>query len=179
MVSESKLHLFKAISSVAHSGRQLFPSSWFRPFPLFSGFCFIGILISNVVQAGALVLNSDTEEATAGYFQLSWSWDGAAEDVNYQLYERRVDQDPASGSSRIKIYQGRDMASAMSGKPDGRYEYQVMATSKTSSDAVNSNIVTVSVAHHSLFDAFLILAIGAMIFLAIVIAIFRGAQKTD
>ena len=71
------------------------------------------------------------------------------------------------------------MASAMSGKSDGRYEYQVRASSNTFTSPVNSNVVTVKVKHHSLADAFLILSIGALIFIAILVAIFRGAQQTD
>jgi hypothetical protein len=178
MLSESILDLLLATKRVAHPGRQLFPPFRFSQIPLFSCLSLLAWLISGSVHAEALQLSSSTDNASAGYFQLSWSWPAAPADVTYQLVERQLDQS-GTVTTFNTIYQGYDLASVISGKPDGRYEYRVTAGSPTLADTVISNRVTVNVKHHSLGNAFAVLSLGVLIFLAIVISIYRGARNKD
>ena len=178
MLSETKLDLSQATSSVAHPGRQLFPHIWFSPFPLCTCLVLFALLLTGNVAAESLVLETSANKATAGYFQLSWRWPNAPAGVIYQLKEKRL-ADDVSNSASVVIYQGEDIASIISGKPDGRYEYQVVAHSGDHANNTSSNTIIVAVAHHSLTDAFIILSIGVAIFIAILIAILRGSYQTD
>ena len=178
MLSERLLHLTQATNHVAQTGRQLFPSFRFSHIPLFSCFALIIWLASGSVQAESLQLTSSTDNATAGYFQLSWSWSTAPTDVVYELSERHTDTASAKASFKT-IYQGSDMASVISGKSDGHYEYRVMASSPALAETVTSNLIRVDVKHHSLRNAFAVLSLGVVIFLAIVITIYRGTKKSD
>jgi len=178
MLSESILDLSLTTKRVAHPGRQLFPPFRFSQIPLFSCLSLLAWLISGSVHAEALQLTSSTDSASAGYFQLSWSWPTAPADVTYRLSERQLDQ-PGAVTTFNNIYQGRDMASVISGKSDGRYEYRVIAGSPILADTVISNRVSVNVKHHSLGNAFAVLLLGVVIFLAIVISIYRGAKNKD
>ena len=159
-------------------GRRLFPPFRFRLFPLFQCFILLAFLVSSHTRADSLNLTTSTDIATAGFFQLDWSWSSAPENVSYQLAERPLALN-GSPTSFKTIYQGQDLASVISGKPDGRYEYKVTANSPSLSAPVTSNLVNVSVKHHSLVNAFAVLLVGVVIFLAIVIAIFRGAKTSD
>ena len=179
MLSESILELALATNSVARLGRQLFPHFGFSHLPLL--ICFILLVLANgSTQAASLQLTSSADKATAGYFQLTWSWPSAPADAIYALGERQVDGSDASTSFKT-IYQGIDLASVISGKANGRYEYRVKAMSKsnTSPESATSNIVSVTVEHHSLANAFGVLSLGVLIFLAIVITIFRGTKQAD
>jgi hypothetical protein len=76
------------------------------------------------------------------------------------------------------LYEGKDMASVLSGKPNGTYQYRVNASSESLNHEIQSNMVTVVVKHHSLAEAFFVFSIGVLIFLAILIVIFRGMRQT-
>lgn len=115
----------------------------------------------------ALQLNSDTQVATAGYFQLSWS--GKA-DV-YQLVESTT----ADFKSSKMIYQGKDLARVMSGKSDGEYFYRLQTQRDNQSST--SNVVKVTVLHHSLRNAILFFIAGAIVFISIIILIVKGNNE--
>ena len=171
------MELALATNSVARLGRQLFPLFGFSNLPLLICFILLTLATGNA-QATSLQLTSSADKATAGYFQLTWSWPNAPADAIYKLGERQVDGSVASTSFKT-IYQGIDLASVISGKANGRYEYQVMAKSNTMPESVASNVVSVTVEHHSLTNAFGVLSIGVLIFVAIVITIFRGTKRAD
>lgn len=172
------MNLNQATDYVARMGRQLFLPLRFSHIPLLSCFALIACLISGSARAETLQLTSSTDTATAGYFQLNWSWPDAPADVTYQLAERRLAQ-PGTVATFNTIYQGHDVASVISGKSDGRYEYRVTAGSPSLADSFISNRVSVNVKHHSLGNAFAVLSLGVVIFLAIVISIYRGAKIKD
>ena len=177
MLSERILHLIHAKSTVAHSGRALFPYIWFRQLPLCICFLLVTLLFNTDAVADTLRLTSSTSESTAGNYQLIWSWPDAPVNVSYQLSERVVD--PPSESTYVVIYEGGHTASVLSGKPNGAYEYRVTALSNELTQSIYSNSLTVKVAHHSLTDALVFFSIGVVIFLAILVVIFRGARQTN
>jgi hypothetical protein len=119
----------------------------------------------------SIELSTDTQVATAGYFQLSWH--GDVQQAQYRLLE--------SGSPRFNhstvIYEGPDLATVMSGKTNGTYYYRV-AELEGDTPVTVSNTVKVQVAHHSLARAFLFFAIGAAVFLATLLMILRGNRQT-
>ncbi|MEJ2143061.1 MAG: hypothetical protein P8Y24_12045 [Gammaproteobacteria bacterium] len=132
----------------------------------------IGLLfISSNQNAQALELTSDSQLATAGYYQLSWSGDT---DI-FQLQESM-----ASDFNNYKvIYEGKDLARVVSGKPDGDYYYRIKVTANNSPQAQVSNVVKVTVSHHPLQTAILFFLAGAIVFIAILVLILKGNKLAN
>jgi len=164
--------LLLATSRNARSGRELFPAIRFRPSLLFYCFAAGFFFCINSSHAESLVLETSTQTATAGFFQLSWSFPHAPDDISYQLFE---DSDLESSGAKL-IYTGPDMASVISGKADGTYKYYVSASSSGWPDRQVSQTITVTVAHHSLKNALIVLVIGFLIFLSVIFVILRGER---
>jgi hypothetical protein len=162
----------EAIRRTARSGRRLFLLLVGRrnvplrdpKFLLIFALLFVGGL--PVVGADSLTLKSDSEVSTAGFFHLSWNAANLPDGI--KLLESH---EPGFLRHRI-VYQGPDLARTMSGKANGDYYYQVIAASHGKSQA--SNIVKVTVAHHSLRNAFLFFTVGAVVFLAILFSVVLG-----
>lgn len=113
-------------------------------------------------------LESDTDVATAGYFQLRWS---SASTRTIELEESAT---PDFTAPRA-VYAGSDKARVMSGKPDGDWYYRA---APTGSDGAYSNIVKVTVRHHSIGRAIGYFTLGAVVFLATLLLIIRGAAAS-
>ncbi|MGD8497761.1 MAG: fibronectin type III domain-containing protein, partial [Chromatiales bacterium] len=76
-------------------------------------------IASSASALEAPVLESDSEIATAGFFRLQW--ESADLEGAYELQEAsRAD----FADSRV-LYTGPDLATVLSGKPDGDYHYRV------------------------------------------------------
>lgn len=126
-------------------------------------------LMAQATNAANLQLSSDSEIATAGFYQLSWKMPEQLEQI--ELQESRT---PELADYRV-IYRGPDLARAVSGKSDGEYYYRLVSAGDKERRA--SNIVKVTVAHHPLRNAFLFFAIGALVFVAILVAILSGSRR--
>ena len=126
------------------------------------------LLLTPWSAQATLTLASDTDTATAGYFQLRWQTDTPVEQF---ILQEAVDSD---FSSKRSVYQGSDRARVMSGKSDNTYYYRVQ---NSSSPDQLSNIVQVTVTHHPLSTAFSFFTIGAIVFIAILITIQRGNRQ--
>ncbi len=113
--------------------------------------------------AQSLQLEADTDVATAGYYQLRWSSTSPVVLEEAQTAE--------FASPRV-IYRGSDGARVMSGKPDGELYYRV----RNSDGDARSNVVKVTVRHHSLERAFAFFALGATVFIATLLLIVSGAR---
>jgi hypothetical protein len=174
------LHLLKVTSRFAHWARFLFlPYVGYSHFPLrdsrillFTILLFFTCLL-NPVHASVdspIKLTSDSEVATAGFFQLRWQSNSPGP---WQLQE--------SENSDLKdykvIYSGPDLARVISGKSNGIYYYQVVAIKNPVSE--KSNIIKVTVAHHPLTNAFIFFIVGALIFLAILFSILKGNRTNN
>lgn len=173
------MQLIKVTSQIARWGRFLFlPLVGYSHSPLrvsslsrFTHFLFVAALL-NPVHASvqpSIELVTDSQTATAGFFHLQWHADNYTGD--WQLQES---QDADLLSYKV-LYSGPDLARVISGKPDGIYYYRIV-TDTTSSPHM-SNIIKVTVAHHPLRNAFIFFAVGAFIFIAILISIFMGNRK--
>lgn len=128
-------------------------------------------LAANAKPLHSVELSSDTQTATAGYFQLRWQGDESH--AHYRLLES---DNPRFSPSKV-LYQGPDLATVISGKHNGSYYYRV-AELKGSKPVAVSNTVMVEVAHHSLAKAFLFFAIGAIVFLATLSLILQGNRHS-
>lgn len=117
-------------------------------------------------------LTSDTDVATAGYYQLHWKGD-----VNNAVYRVLESSTPLFDDSRM-IYQGPDLARVMSGKPNGKYYYRVVELQDGNPVSV-SNTLSVKVQLHSLTKALSFFAIGAVVFLATLFLVLKGNKITD
>jgi hypothetical protein len=124
------------------------------------------LFVSVIQNANALQLNSDSKLATAGYFQLRWS----GQFNNFQLQESTA----ADFSTYKILYEGKDLASFVSGKPDGDYFYRVTAIEK---NPLVSNVVKVTVLHHPLTHAILFFIAGAVVFVSILVLILKGTRQ--
>lgn len=121
-----------------------------------------------MASAAPISLSSDTSVATAGYYQLHWRADNAIKDfVLQESHDQQFD-------SATTIYRGNDLARVMSGKPNNVYYYRI---SERGNPAHSSNIVKVTVSHHPLTTAFGFFSIGAFVFLATLIVVFRGPRQ--
>lgn len=166
--------ILKVTSRIARWGRLLFlpvigcsrsllPNYKF----LISFFFSINLLLVSISNATALELISDSDIATAGFFQLKWSGNSSP----YKLQES-LSPDFTSFKTR---YHGADLATVISGKPDGDYYYRVVGDN--TQQGIHSNIVKVSVIHHPLINAFVFFIAGAIVFTALLILIFRGNRQ--
>lgn len=137
---------------------------------------FIPLLISTLLlalafqNANAIELRSDTEIATAGYFQLHWN--GA--NTNAESFLLQESDDPDFHSYKV-IYKGKDLARVMSGKPNGDYYYRLITSDNKNS--LSSNILKVTVTHHPLIQAVLFFITGAIVFISILILIYKGSRQ--
>jgi hypothetical protein len=99
----------------------------------------------------------------AGFFSLSWSGAGR--------FELEQATGPDHADARI-IYRGSDTATTISGLRDGEYRFRIRAES----DSAWSDEAVVVVEHHALSRALLFFALGAGVFLVLVLAIARGRK---
>jgi hypothetical protein len=138
-----------------------------RFIPLLFNILLLALVFQN---ASALELSSDTEIATAGYFQLHWN--GA--NNNAESFLLQESDDPDFNSYKV-IYKGKDLARVMSGKPNGEYYYRL--TTSENNNSLSSNILKVTVIHHPLIQAVLFFITGAIVFISILILIFKGSRQ--
>jgi hypothetical protein len=178
-LTERKLSLSKATSRNARSGRALFLPLWFSHLPLYrlyvaAGFVLLCFHVQPALAGEPIELHSDTHIASAGYYQLRWHWPAATADTQYVLQETST-----AGDERIQrdIYSGTDLASVISGKADGVYEYTVRALDGQQRLVAHSERVQVIVEHHSLARALGFFIVGLIVFVATLAVILRGAAR--
>jgi len=109
----------------------------------------------------------DNPVATAGFYRLSWVTE--AEQAELQEATDPAFHDP------VTLYTGPDRASVLSGKPDGTRYYRVRGITNATPGRW-SEPVRVTVEHHDLRRAFLFLALGFSVFVAILVTVVRGAS---
>lgn len=119
----------------------------------------------------AVELKADTDVASAGYYQLKWTT--ADDSVTVELQEA----DNARFENAESLYQGRDRARIVTGRPDGTYYYRARAIDDTGATGAWSDIVKVQVKHHPLSRALGFFTVGAIVFLSILIAILIGNRR--
>jgi hypothetical protein len=114
-------------------------------------------------------LTVDNTVATAGFYSLSWETGNAHVELQ-EANEPGFDH-PATA------YTGPDRATVISGKPSGTWYYRIRTLDNQRAGPW-SEPLTVTVAHHSLSRALLFLGLGVTVFIATVLMIVRGSDKT-
>jgi len=131
--------------------------------------------------SASLTLTADTQTSTAGYYRLAWSIDGADIDQIFVLQEAVS----ADFENPTITYQGPDLATVVSGKSNGQYYYRVRRMQPDPSAGVESsedswsNVVSVSVEHHSLPRAVGFFVAGLIVFVATLVVIVSSARKSN
>ena len=119
----------------------------------------------------AVELTSDTNTATAGYYQLQW--DNAADNSRFEIEEA----DNSAFDQSRQVYQGPDRARVITGQPDGTYYYRARIIAVNGSPGPWSKPVKVEVDHHPLSRALGFFSVGAVVFVAILLAILIGNRR--
>jgi len=115
----------------------------------------------------SVVLRSDTDVATAGYFQLSWNADQPI---------RLVESRSADFTDSSTLYTGSDSGRTVSGRRDGELYYRLESAD---SGTVLGGPLRVVVAHHPLARALSFFGVGAFVFVATLALIVFGSLRSD
>lgn len=107
--------------------------------------------------------DSRPERDAAGFFSLNW--EGA------ERFELEQASGPDHEDARI-IYRGSDTSTTVSGLPDGEYRFRI----REEGAEEWADETTVVVEHHPLSRAFLFFALGAALFVVLILAIARGRR---
>ncbi|TDX99678.1 hypothetical protein [Thiohalophilus thiocyanatoxydans] len=121
--------------------------------------------------ASAIELESDSDVATAGYYQLKW--ENGDKEVRFEIEEA---DNPAFDEAR-ELYQGRDRATVVTGRSDGIYYYRARTVGVDGSTGDWSDTVKVEIDHHPLSRALGFFSAGAIVFIAILVAILIGNRR--
>ncbi|WP_242467178.1 hypothetical protein [Ectothiorhodospira shaposhnikovii] len=130
------------------------------------------LLPSPTLAQNVPTLDSTTQTARAGYYQLRWGMEDA-DGAIYRLEESRS----ADFQTAQILYEGADRATVISGRSDGTFHYRVQATLPDTTRSPWSSPLTVEVAHHSLLQALTLFVIGAVVFLATLALIVTGTRR--
>ncbi len=114
--------------------------------------------------------------SNSGYIRLEWSSPSGG-NVIYELEEAPS----AEFSNPQRIYEGPDLASFISGLPNGTYHYRVRAVNQSEeTTSAWSEPVQLTVEHHPVSLALTLAALGALVFLLTAFVVIKGVrtQKT-
>jgi len=124
------------------------------------------------------VLTSDTQLASAGYYQLSWQPGTVGASNKNSSYELQQSVDKSFKIIK-SLYIGPDHASVISGMSNGQYFYRVRKVYVDRSSSAWSNAVMVSVQHHSLYKAWAFFFAGAVVFLFTLFFIVFASKREN
>ena len=113
-------------------------------------------------------LDSDVVSSSSGYIQLTWT---ATDENDSFVLEQSVSSDFESVKT---IYSGPDLATFVSGLPDGQYYFRVHGK-----DQKWSSTLQLNVQHQSLQLALSLSAIGFLVFVMTVGVVVRGSFKSQ
>lgn len=125
------------------------------------------------VQSPVFVTKSDTTDS--GFIKIEWELREKKKPEGY-IFIIEKSKGPDFKDAEV-LYKGPDMASYVSGLPNGVFYYRVK-TVKEGVESVWSEPLIVHVKHHSLKTAFLLSGIGAVVFLVTAgMVIFNSSKK--
>jgi hypothetical protein len=122
------------------------------------------------------VLNAGEAEqiASAGYYSLVWTSPAGPTMDESPVYELVESTDAAFTDATVQ-YRGPDLATTISGRPNGTYYYRVRRTDQPSTTGPSwSNVHRVVVEHHSIGRAVTFLIIGGLVFAATLVVVLWG-----
>jgi hypothetical protein len=124
-------------------------------------------------NAFAVELHSDTRVATAGYYQLTWDADT---DIKAPIFQIEEANNPDFTDATV-LYQGPDEATVVTGRSNGHYYYRARVVGAPGEAGQWSTTADVIVKHHSLTRAFSFFTVGAIVFIAIFVAVMAGNRR--
>ena len=150
-------------------------------------FCFLIFVSCLCVSTNAQPIDEQaTPEFTSppsvisdsGHTRLDWTLSKDVLQTQFPIFE--LQQSKASDfSNSIVRYQGPDTASFISGLPNGVYHFRVRSHFSAEQISNWSKPVVVEVQHHSLLLAYILFAIGLIVFAATVYVVVSGTRNTQ
>jgi len=140
-----------------------------------------GIAVAQPVSENAIPVFTSPNPAVSdsGYTKLVWSYS------NYPVIPEHIEFELQQSTSidfqnSVLKYKGQDTATYISGLPNGTYFFRIRAIHhNTQQSGEWSEPLTLAVQHHSLYLAFILMAVGAVVFASTVAVIVRGAATTS
>lgn len=118
------------------------------------------------------------ENSETGYIQLKWRADHHENEILPYRYQLEQGEDSLFSRGR-EIYQGNDLASFISGLPDGKFYFRVRTVDHPKRNyGPWSSIKVVEVKHHSLRLALSLFTLGGIVFLSTVVIVVQGSRQT-
>jgi len=115
----------------------------------------------------------------SGRIKLVWLVDEDILDQNLILFELQQSEDSNFTNAKTR-YSGPDLASYISGLPNGSYYYRVRSVSSDGLVAGPwSETISVVVKHHSLKLALVLFGLGGVVFILTVILVLRGVRSVS
>jgi len=115
----------------------------------------------------------------AGQIKLIWSLPDSVKATEKYTFELQQAEDSLFNSAK-QIYLGSDLASFISGLPDGNYYFRIRAQKDGQSEfSPWSETAILNVKHQSLKLAFTLFGLGALVFLSTVSVILYGNRKAE
>jgi len=128
-------------------------------------------------EAPAVQFQQDSLRTQDGHVKLVWRVP-AADDGPLWRYEVQVDSS-AQFSQPTQLYRGPDLATFVSGLPNGEYYYRIRVVGPQVDQPGRWDQAYVHVEHHSLNLALTIASIGSIVFILTVIVVLRGAYRSE
>ena len=122
--------------------------------------------------------NNPIEQTESGHVKLSWKVPNSSSSAAPWVFELQKSNDP-NFSSAVQLYRGPDLATFLSGLPNGNYFYRVRTSIRGEAHSDWSPTILVKVKHHSLSLALWLFGIGATVFLLTVGIVVQGAVSTS
>lgn len=116
------------------------------------------------------------KRSDAGQVKLIWMLPDSISKTEIFNFELQQARDSLFRTAKT-IYSGSDLASFISGLPDGSYYYRIRAQEQDKPMSEWSNPVVLDVQHQSLQLAFTLFGIGMVVFLATCAVIFFGIRQ--
>jgi hypothetical protein len=119
----------------------------------------------------------DSNFSSSGSIKLVWMVPDSMDLAGNHIFELQQSPDRDFDSLSVRYY-GPDLATYISGLRNGIYHYRVRAILRGDTGSWSKTTV-VSVEHHSLKLAFVLFGLGAIVFVAIVFIVVRGARNSS
>jgi hypothetical protein len=120
--------------------------------------------------------NAAEERTNSGYAKLSWSLPADTRPLQGIQFELQQADNEGFNNPKI-IYQGEDLATFLSGLPDGDLYHRVRMIDGNSAGNWSTTVV-IKVKHHPLELALTLFGLGAVVFLCAVGIVAQGVRRT-
>jgi len=127
----------------------------------------------------AFSFEEEAQTSKDGYLRLAWQPDTTLAEGRFWDYELQVDSLERFSQPKL-VYAGSDLATFVSGLPNGTYFYRIRAKHpETGAEGPWSKVFVLTVDHHSLTLALSLAALGGVVFLVTMVVVLMGARKEE